>query len=87
MAFVVIPNSEPCERLPMCLRSALRAEGLNGAIRGFPVFDVLMIRNPSLKFTSAISSRAISLLRNPHDHNTSTNALSLSVDAAQTAFL
>ena len=43
-----------------------------------------MIRNPSLKFTSVISSRAISLLRNPHDHNTSTSALSRTVEAATT---
>ena len=87
MAFVVIPNSEPCKRLPMCLRSAWREDGESGAIRGFPVFEVRITKNPSEKFTSAISSRAISLLRNPHDHNTSTSALSLSVDAAQTAFL
>ena len=76
----------------MSFRNACRADGERGAIRGFPVFDVRMMRNPSEKFTSAISSRAISsraisLLRNPHYHNTSTNALSLNVDATQTAFL
>jgi hypothetical protein len=87
MAFVVIPNNEPWLRFPMSFLKACRADGDSGAIRGFPVFDVRMMRNPSEKFTSAMSSRAISLLRNPHDHKTSTSALSLSVDAAQTAFL
>jgi hypothetical protein len=56
-------------------------------MRGFPVFDVWITKNPSLKFTSDTSSRAISLLRNPHDHNTSMSALSRIVVAAQTAFL
>ena len=87
MAFVVIPNSEPCVRFPMCLRNACRAEGLNGAMRGLPVFEVWIIKNPSLKFTSDISSRAISLLRNPHDHSTSMSALSRNVEAVQRAFL
>ena len=87
IAFVVMSNNEPCERLPMCLRSACRADGLSGAIRGLPVLDVRTIKNPSLKFTSETSSRAISLLRNPHDHNTSIKALSRNVDAAFTAAL
>jgi hypothetical protein len=87
MAFVDIPNNEPCVRFPMCLRNACREGGLNGAMRGFPVFDVRITKNPSLKFTSDTASRAISLLRNPHDHNTSMSALSRNVEAAQSAFL
>jgi hypothetical protein len=87
MAFVVMSNSEPCVRLPMCLRNAWRAEGLKGAMRGFPVFDVWITKNPSLKFTSDTSSRAISLLRKPHDHSTSMSALSRKVEATFTAFL
>jgi hypothetical protein len=87
MAFVVIPKSEPWLRFAMSFRNACRADGERGAIRGFPVFDVRMMRNPSEKFTSVILSRAISLLRNPHDHNTSTSALSRNVEAAQMAFL
>ncbi len=71
-----MPTSEPCVRFLMCLRKAFRANGDNGATPGLPVLDVRTIKNPSEKITSAISSRAISLRRNPHEQSTSITALS-----------